>query len=96
VPDHSSLWWFARHHLSSEQIEAALREAVRRLGKPGDLCRSGRLLPELEGRDGDAGGVKRRCGKALTARLEPTQQAQALPRGVAYNVHRLVIPGCSS
>ena len=24
VPDHSSLWWFARHHLSTEQIEAAL------------------------------------------------------------------------
>jgi hypothetical protein len=30
VPDHSSLWWFARHHLSPEQIEAALRETVRR------------------------------------------------------------------
>jgi hypothetical protein len=28
VPDHSSLWWFARHHLSPEQIEAALRETV--------------------------------------------------------------------
>ncbi|WP_414653454.1 transposase [Geminicoccus sp.] len=29
VPDHSSPWWFARHHLSPEQIEAALRETVR-------------------------------------------------------------------
>jgi hypothetical protein len=29
VPDHSSLWWFARHHLSAEQIEIALRETVR-------------------------------------------------------------------
>jgi hypothetical protein len=28
VPDHSSLWWFARHHLSPDQIEAALRETV--------------------------------------------------------------------
>jgi hypothetical protein len=24
VPDHSSLWWFARHHLLPERIEAAL------------------------------------------------------------------------
>jgi hypothetical protein len=31
VPDHSSLWWFARHHLSPEQIEMALRETVRRV-----------------------------------------------------------------
>ena len=34
--------------------------------------------------------VKRRCGDALSARLEPTQRAQALLRGVAYNVQRLV------
>ncbi|HWL71627.1 MAG TPA: transposase [Geminicoccus sp.] len=40
--------------------------------------------------------VKRRCGEALTARLEPTQQAQALLRGVAYNVQRLVILSASS
>jgi Transposase DDE domain/Transposase domain (DUF772) len=40
--------------------------------------------------------VKRRCGEALTARLEPTQQGQALLRGVAHNVQRLVILGYSS
>ena len=40
--------------------------------------------------------VKRCCGEALTARLEPTQQAQALLRGLAYNVQRLVILGASS
>ena len=34
--------------------------------------------------------VKRRCGKALTARIDDMQQAQALLRGVAYNVQRLV------
>ena len=34
--------------------------------------------------------VKRRCGEALTARLDATQRAQALLRGVAYNVQRLV------
>ena len=35
--------------------------------------------------------VKRRCGDALSARLELTQRAQALLRGVAYNVQRLVV-----
>lgn len=34
--------------------------------------------------------VKRRCGEALTARLEPNQRAQALLRGLAYNVQRLI------
>jgi hypothetical protein len=34
--------------------------------------------------------VKRRCGEALTARLDETQRAQALLRGVVYNVQRLV------
>jgi hypothetical protein len=40
--------------------------------------------------------VKRRCGEALTARLEPAQLVQALLRGIAYNVQRLVILGSSS
>lgn len=34
--------------------------------------------------------VKRRCGEALTARLDETQRAQALLRGAAYNVQRLL------
>ena len=34
--------------------------------------------------------VKRRCGEALTARLDETQRTQAPRRGVAYNVQRLV------
>jgi hypothetical protein len=40
--------------------------------------------------------VKRRCGGALTARLEPTQRSQALLRGVAYNVQRLVQLGLAA
>ena len=40
--------------------------------------------------------VKRCCGEALTARLEPTQQAQALLTGLAYNVQHLGILGSSS
>jgi hypothetical protein len=229
VPDHSSLWWFARHHLSPEQIEAALRETVRRArcssrhasqvaldstglwlshtsryfawraqrhrsqrgwlkwalalwiepqmllaqrvrpGPCGDFsdlvplaskaadvmpydqliadagynseanhrfCREqlgvDSLIPakkrrsatvvattsyrqEMVRRLSKAGNpedraayrqrwealtvmsvVKRRCGEALTARLEPAQQVQALLRGIAYNVQRLVILGSSS
>lgn len=34
--------------------------------------------------------VKRRCGEAPTARLHATHRTQALLRGVAYNVQRLV------
>ncbi len=30
VPDHSTLWWFARHKLKPELLQAALEEAVRR------------------------------------------------------------------
>jgi hypothetical protein len=229
VPDHSSLWWFARHHLSAEQIETALREAVRltghstkqtrqvaldstglwlshtsryfawrvqrhrgqrgwlkwaiaiwiepqmllaqrvRPGPAGDFsdlvplaskaadvmpyhqliadagydseanhrfCREAlgvdSLIPATKrrsatvlattpyrkemvrrlGKPGDPADwaayrqrwkvesivsvVKRRCGEALTARLEPAQQAQALLRGIAYNVQRLVILGLPS
>lgn len=229
VPDHSSLWWFARHHLSPEQIEAALRETVRRVsyrsgsmrqvaldptglwlshtsryfawraqrhrgqrgwlkwalalwiepqmllaqrvrpGPAGDFSdlvplasKAGDVMPyeqliadagydseanhrfcreqlgvdslipakkrrsatvvattpyrqEMVRRLSKAGDlddraayrqrwkvetvmsvVKRRCGEALTARLEPTQQAQALLRGIAYNIQRLVILASSS
>ncbi len=30
VPDHSTLWWFARHKLKPERLQAALEVAVRR------------------------------------------------------------------
>jgi hypothetical protein len=34
--------------------------------------------------------VKRRCGETLTARLGETQRAQALLRGLVYNVQHLI------
>ena len=34
--------------------------------------------------------VKRRHGEALTAKLDPTQCAQALLRGLTYNLQRFV------
>ena len=36
--------------------------------------------------------MKRRCGEALTAWLDETQRAQALLRGFARKVQRLVRP----
>src|SRR5215216_3334183 len=30
VPDHSTLWWFAKHKLKPELLQAALEETVRR------------------------------------------------------------------
>ncbi len=33
--------------------------------------------------------VGRRCGEALTAKLDGARRSQALPRGVAYNIQRL-------
>ncbi len=38
--------------------------------------------------------AKRRWGDALSARLEATQRAQALLRGVVYNLNRLIALGC--
>ena len=34
--------------------------------------------------------AKRRWGEALSARLDDTQEAQALLRGLVYNLNRLV------
>jgi hypothetical protein len=38
--------------------------------------------------------VKRKWGDALSARLEATQRAQALLRGLLYNLDRLAAFGC--
>ncbi|WP_223861670.1 transposase [Geminicoccus harenae] len=71
------------------------QEMVRRLSKTGNPadCAAYRQRWKVET---VMSVVKRRCGEALTARLEPTQQAQALLRGIAYNIQRLVILGSSS
>jgi hypothetical protein len=37
--------------------------------------------------------AKRRCGDALSARLEATLRTQALPRGVVCNLNSLVTLG---
>jgi hypothetical protein len=40
--------------------------------------------------------AKRRWGEALSARTDRTQRAQALLRGVVYNINRLVLLGLST
>ena len=65
------------------------REMVHRLGRPGvkaDLV-AYRQRWKVET---VMSVVKRRCGEALTARIDDMQRAQALLRGVAYNVQRLI------
>lgn len=65
------------------------REMVRRLGVPG--VQTDRAAYRQRWQVETVMSVsKRRCGEALTARPEDTQRAQALLRGVAYNVQRLV------
>ncbi len=65
------------------------REMVRRLGKADDeeVRRSCRQRWKAETVMSVA---KRRWGEALSARLDPTQETQALLRGVVYNLNRLV------
>ena len=65
------------------------QEMVRRLGEPG--LNADRIAYRQRWKvETIMSVVKRRCGEALTARLEPTQRGQALLRGVVYNVQRLV------
>jgi hypothetical protein len=40
--------------------------------------------------------AKRRWDEALSARLDATQEAQALLRGVVYNLNRLVRLRCAA
>ena len=62
---------------------------VRRLGEPGD--EEARETYRQRWKAETAMSVaKRRWGEALSARLDPTQETQALLRGVVYNLNRLV------
>jgi hypothetical protein len=81
--------------LAQEIIVTQQQEIVRRLGKAGDPADRAAYRQRWKALT-IRSVVKRRCGEALTARLEPTQRAQAPLKGVAYNVQRLVILGSSS
>ena len=64
------------------------REMVWRLGVPGVDADRAAYERRWQVETGMS-VVKRRCGEALTARVDETRRAQALLRGVAYNLHRL-------
>jgi hypothetical protein len=70
------------------------QEMVRLLGEPGEEA-SRRAYRQRWKAETVMSVLKRRCGEALTARIEINQRVQALLRGVAYNVHRLVRLGSS-
>jgi hypothetical protein len=65
------------------------QEMVRRLGDPGD-GEARRTYRQRWKAETVMSVVKRRWGEALSARLDPTQEAQALLRGLVYNLNRLV------
>jgi hypothetical protein len=70
-------------------------EMVRRLGEPGVEADRAAYRQRWKV-ETVMSVVKRHCGEALTARLDETQRAQALLRGVAYNVQRLVRLGTAA
>jgi transposase len=70
-------------------------EMVRRLGEPGDED-ARRAYRQRWKAETVMSVVKRRWGEALSARLDETQAAQALLRGVVYNLNRLVRLDCAS
>jgi Transposase DDE domain/Transposase domain (DUF772) len=65
------------------------REMVERLGEAGDET-SRRAYRQRWKAETVMSVVKRRWGEALSARLDPTQETQALLRGVVYNLNRLI------
>ncbi len=77
-------------HLAPESTTTPYRhEMVRRLGGTGDEG-ARRAYRQRWKAETVMSVVKRRWGEALSARLDETQEAQALLRGVVYNLNRLV------
>ena len=69
-------------------------EMLRRLAKAGGDPEARRAYGQRRKAETVMSVAKRRCGDALSARLEVTQRGQALLRGVVYNLNRLVTLGC--
>jgi hypothetical protein len=100
---------FCREHLGADSLIPAKkrrsaevvattpyrRETVRRLGGPGDET-SRRTYRQRWKAETIMSVVKRRWGETLSARLDVTQEAQALLRGVVHDLNRLVRLGCAA
>jgi Transposase DDE domain len=71
------------------------REMVRRLGEPGGDEEARRAYRQRWKAETVMAVVKRRWGEALSTRIEATQEAQALLRGLVYNLNRLVRLDCA-
>ena len=70
------------------------QEMLRRLAKAGVDPEARRAYGQRWKAETVMSVVKRKWGDALSARLEATQRAQALLRGLAYNLDRLIALGC--
>jgi len=66
------------------------QEMVRRLGEPGGDEEARRAYRQRWKAETVMSVAKRRWGEALSARLDATQEAQALLRGVVHDLNRLV------
>ena len=72
------------------------QEMVRRLGEPGGDEEARRAYRQRWKAETVMSVAKRRWGEALSARLDATQEAQALLRGVVHNLNRLVRLDCAA
>jgi hypothetical protein len=70
------------------------REMLRRLARAGDDPEARRAYRQRWRAETVMSVAKRRWGDALSARLEATRRAQALIRGVVYDLNRLLALGC--
>jgi hypothetical protein len=71
------------------------QEMVQRLGEAGD-GEARRAYRQRWKAETIMSVAKRRWGEALSARTDPTREAQALLRGVVYNLNRLVRLDCAA
>ena len=67
VPDHSTLWWFARHKLKPEVLQAALEETVHRFEHSLQRFSDGNDTDEGSQPKGDDGASRNECSTRVVA-----------------------------
>jgi hypothetical protein len=67
VPDHSTLWWFARHKLKPELLQAALEETVRCFEHYLQRSSDGKDADEDDLPKGDDGASRNECSTRVVA-----------------------------
>src|SRR5215218_5309641 len=67
VPDHSTLWWFARHKLKPQLLQAALEERVRCFERSLQRSSDGKDTDEGDLLKGDDGASRNECSTRVVA-----------------------------